>query len=106
MENYHLQVTRCERLEKLVSGYILGCMKRGGSLGLALEKQCPAPQPPSLEPVSQASSGASPWHSEGNAPHLPLELLTQLLSGQIARRPTCGKCQEGQGVFKANHEAI
>lgn len=69
-------------------------------MGLTLEKQCPAPHSPALEPVSQGSSDANPWHS--NVPHLPLEPLTQ------PEWPNDQKSHLGEGpgrprVFKAEH---
>lgn len=76
----------CQRLERLMPRDILGCRCVGqGQVG-----PCSS-HPTLLEPVSQPCSSASHGHSRGNAPHHPLEPLTQLLSGKVTRSPTWEK---------------
>lgn len=55
------------------------------------------------QPVSHPAVAANPWHSRGNAPHLHLKPLTQLLSGHQPGNLTWGTAQEAQGAFKAEH---
>lgn len=81
------------------------CVQEGADRGLPWRGSALPCTPHPQSQYPSLAMAANPWHTRVNAPHLPLEPLTQLVNGRMTGSPTWRNGPGRPRVFKAEQEA-